>query len=1287
MSSRNSVRVRRQWAPMLFVLLTPVTPAQVSTSSTGQIHGTVTDSTGSVVPGAKLVAKDTATGLETSITSARDGNYTFLQLQPGTYDLTVTVAGFQKGVYTGIVVDASRITDQPVQLTVGSVSNTIEVSGVAPVLETSSSQISTTIENKDVQDLPLANRDTLPFATLMAGNQNVGINDSTGRTGTYNGLPNASMNISLDGMNNNSQRFRSGGTSFFEFAPARLDAIQEITVTTTGSGADASGDGAMQIQLVTKRGTDHYHFKLFEQFRNDDLNANSFFNNALGLHRTKLRQNDFGGNLGGPLPVPFVSYFRHRLFFFVNFEATPIPSSQISSATLLTPQAQSGNFSYFGSDNQLHTVNVLQLAAARGYAGSVDPTVAGILNTMNGTTSRGVVTPNGTDLIRESLQWNQSTNNTTYYPTARVDYQIAPKVAWHGAWNLRHNTIAGVPQYPGLTPLGGAYKITTYVASNTVDWTIAPSILNSATFGVQSNGEYFYQGTDVTQWAPWGNRYIQLWPGSGVGTQLTPLIPSETPFIRNNPVYQFRDNLSWLKGKHSITFGISWLHSSFYETSWNAPGGGGVTTLTLGVDASDPINSIFTASNFPGIRSTDLGTAAQLYATLTGRLGSPSGSAPISGGLNVNEQSHQYTPFAPITQRFAYSTSGLFAQDSFHVSPHLTLNYGLRWQFTTPVRNTNGIDFAPDLANFFGPSPGPFAPGVLTGPQNPVITQRAATYSADYKQPAPNFGFAWNPGYDHGWAGAVLGHGTVIRASYAINFYEEGMNAISNVMSGNQGSVQSLSLSSGQTGFPPGGLTVNSPLPALVGLPTSFTTTLPESYFTFARSLYTTNPNLRSPYVQNWTFGIQRELAKDTVLEVRYVGNKSTHMWRYYNAQETNIFENGFLREFQNAQKNLAINQAAGVNSFANRGLPGQAALPILETAFGARGTQPALPSNFTSGTFITDLQQGQAGALAQSLATTVNYYCRLAGNTFGPCANNGYNAPGPYPINFFQSNPFARSLNYQDYNGNSNYNGLQIEVRKSLSYGLSLGANYTYSHTLGNIFNYNDQTATSQTRTLRNGALDYGPTPFDLRHVFQAYWTYSLPIGRGRALDLSNGVANAVLGGWTLSGIHRITSGHVFQLTTGYQSFNNLGDAGTVLNGLTAQQLQGMFNTFTNSSTRGVLNFVNPSLIGTDGRANPQVVAPNTTPGAFGAFVYLYGPSTFSNDMALLKEIPIKERLHFGFQVEALNILNHPVFSDVSSSSATTATTVNITSTTFGQTNSVLVGARQLQLRAYLEW
>jgi hypothetical protein len=241
-------------------------------------------------------------------------------------------------------------------------------------------------------------------------------------------------------------------------------------------------------------------------------------------------------------------------------------------------------------------------------------------------------------------------------------------------------------------------------------------------------------------------------------------------------------------------------------------------------------------------------------------------------------------------------------------------------------------------------------------------------------------------------------------------------------------------------------------------------------------------------------------------------------------------------------------------------------------------------------------------------------------------------------------------------------------------------------------MYNASNQTGQSNERTLANDHLDYGPSPFDIRQVFQAYWTYTLPIGKGRLVNVSNRFLNAILADWTLSGIHRLTSGSVFQLTSSYSpvngfTYNNngqsgLGNGGVVLNGITVGQLQSMFNNFYGNANKTV-NYVNPNLIGSDGRSNPAILAPNTTPGQFGEFIYLYGPHLVSNDFAMSKEVPIAERLRFGFQVEALNALNHQVFSPISGAGYS----VNITSTTFGQTSSLLVGARNLQLRAYLQW
>ena len=440
-----------------------------------------------------------------------------------------------------MVIEAGRKVDLPVALAVGKPTETVVVEAAAVRLETTSNQIASTVSNSYIQELPIAGRDTLNFALLMAGVT------GSGATATFNGLPNASMNITLDGINNNSQRFKSGGNQFYEFAPTRMDSMEEITVSTTGSGADAAGGGTMSVSFVTKRGTNAYHGKIFDQWANTDMNANSFINNMRKPYtpRTALNQHDVGGSVGGPVKVPFVPYFKDKLFFFGNFEAAPRPATSAYTTSYMIPQAQQGIYTYFGSDNQNHTVNVLQLAAQNGYSSTIDPTVQKILSQVNTTQSiaGGVWQPmTTTDLNHQSLQWWYRAGSYNYYPTARVDYQITKNLAWHGSWNGQWWIIDGTPSYPGLSQVYGSYWRLSHIISNVVDWTIKPTMVNTATFGIQDNWEVFYQETNIHLWDSQGNRRISL--GSGISD----LITNETPWDRNNPVYNLVNDLNWIHG-------------------------------------------------------------------------------------------------------------------------------------------------------------------------------------------------------------------------------------------------------------------------------------------------------------------------------------------------------------------------------------------------------------------------------------------------------------------------------------------------------------------------------------------------------------------------------------------------------------------------------------------------------------------------------------------------------------------------------------------------------------------
>jgi hypothetical protein len=523
----------------------------------------------------------------------------------------------------------------------------------------------------------------------------------------------------------------------------------------------------------------------------------------------------------------------------------------------------------------------------------------------------------------------------------------------------------------------------------------------------------------------------------------------------------------------------------------------------------------------------------------------------------------------------------------------------------------------------------------------------------------------------------------VLRGNVGMNYYDEGTIAFESAAGGSPGRSQRVFLNPGDPGFAPGGLSLGSTIPSLATVPGSFTFPMAQSLFTFASGFSTVDPNIKTPYVLNWSVGIQRELWHDSAVEVRYLANVGRNLWRSYNLNEVNIFENGFLQEFQRAQRNLAINQAAGVNSFANNGLPGQAALPIFDAAFGPRGTQPALAagSAFTNGTFITLLQQGQAGRLANTMAGSAIYLCRMVGNNLSPCSGLGYTAPGVYPINFFQMNPYAAGNNARILTdeASSSYQSLQMQFRQRIRGGFSATANYTYSS--GRTDRFIDSASdTADYFTLRDKRLNWGPDVYDVRSVFASYWTYELPFGRDRHFKIGNPALEQMFGGWALNGVMHLQTGRSFLLTSGRQTFNQQ-DAGVVLNGITVEELQKLVTV--RPGPNGNVYVFDPKLIGPDGRANPQYISYPTTPGELGQYVYLYGPGLFDLDFAVGKRFKFGQHVNANFEALFLTALNKSSYLV----GGTGGATLSIDSTTFGQTSNQGSGPRNIVLRLQLNY
>jgi hypothetical protein len=510
------------------------------------------------------------------------------------------------------------------------------------------------------------------------------------------------------------------------------------------------------------------------------------------------------------------------------------------------------------------------------------------------------------------------------------------------------------------------------------------------------------------------------------------------------------------------------------------------------------------------------------------------------------------------------------------------------------------------------------------------------------------------------WLIGKQGH-SVLRSGYSIATVREGMDYFISIWGANQGRNVSLSVS--PEAFPAefgpaGSVWFRDPVLPSRAEPTKPTYPIPVNA---GQSVNDFDPNLKMGYVQSWNLSFQRELAKSTVLDVRYVGNHAVGLWRQINLNEVNIFENGFLNEFKIAQNNLAIAQRTNPNStnFGNQGLAGQAALPIMTAA--------GISTNDT--TFATNLLRGQAGTFANSIATTASRMTNLR--------NAGY------PANLFTVNPTTvNSGSFLVMNGGSStYNALQVEVRRRMASGLLVQGSYAWSKSITNM-PASSTAGVSQPTTLRSTLNDKGPSPWDIRHGLKLNYVYELPVGPGKRF-LSKGpvVVRKAFEGWQVSGVSRVQSGSPFRLT-GRATYNQ-ADNGVVLYNMTAEDLNKSVQVrkTTASNGFGLVYFLPQDLVNNSmaawevggqtlnnlDRSKPYV-GPQTDPGKLGYRIWMYSPWQARYDVSLAKMTRIGEGKVLEIRAQALNIANSPNF--LIGAAANEVNTGSVTAA-FGQTRN----------------
>jgi hypothetical protein len=1287
-------------------------PASAQNGTTGTVVITVLDPDGRVVPDAQLSLQDLSTNDVRAGVTQDKGTYTFVNLPLGTFKLTVTKNGFQTQVFDTVASHAAQVTDISVSLKVGVASETVEVhESESALIETTSNAIGTNIDMKQIEDLPLGGRDLSGLANLVPGTANV-----AGTGPTWNGLPVMAQGTNIDGVIGNTSRMKFSGNYADPAVSPRIEDMAEMTVQTNQMDLNQGfGQSDMQINFVTRRGSNSFHGRVFEDFQNSYLNANSWLNDAFGSAKPHFELNDFGGSVGGPI-------IKNKLFFFGTYAESKQPGSIIATNRVLTPGAQQGIFSYVGTDQATHSVCLFTAGCTSGQGivdqyntanGTSFPVSNSVIQTeltnINGVLNQGKLSTFTGDPSLQAFQWELPSPSTLYFPTVRVDYNMSQNIRFNFAWNMTRYSQPNVnqPTFPGTPFEGqGTGNFTKYYTTSFgFDWTIKPTLVNQFRGGFL----YYYQGYGTLGFDNIEKQYGTVawnlnspfagypYAGNMSGQQYS--LPTPDYY----PLFNASDTMTWQHGAHTFSFGFSWYREQ--DHYWNAPAG--YSNTSLGLADGDPAFSMFTNSTLPDGSSQNLAELESLYAILAGRING------VSGSYALNLKTKEYAPQGSCCSAYNLDelslSAGLFFQDSFRLKSNLTLNYGLRWDFTGDNHDLTGAYHSVPVSSLYGPTGAGnlFNPGSLKGDLNPEYVGGGNAYKPWNVSPQPQIGIAWTPQYSDGILGKLVGgNATVIRAGFSLRNFIEPYQYYWDYAT-DQGSFyyQYFNLYSGSAGsnptgyYAPGSLALGNPLPnsLLTPLSTYPGATLPMATTTFTGfPAWGMNPNIKQPYTESWNLGIQRQLGRGNALEVRYIGNRSVHQWVGLDLNEVNIMENGFLTQFKQAQTNLNVNAANGytgasgahAQTFANLGFAGEGPTPIFDAAFAGEGASSSLgvPSDYGNSQFITWLQQGQAGSFANAMASpfgTTNYYCNLVGASFSPCATNlGYSGSGAgYPINFFQANPYNEggTAEYLTSGGYSTYNALQVDFRQKQWHGMQFDVNYTWAHNLGLATKNDWEGSLDNAYTLRNLHLSYAPTLYDLRNTINASGTYDLPFGLGKRYLNHSGTLDRVVGGWTVGTIFTFQSGAPFTLNGGFHTFNDYADGGVILSGITRSQLQsavGVYNT-----GGGNVALINPTLL----QNKSSLLLQNTTPGTIASPIYLQGPHFVNDDLAITKTVPIRENLRFSLQGEFLNAFNHPNFGPNYNGSGSLDT--GVADGGFGQTFGAANSSRAIELRANLEF
>ena len=1187
------------------------------------VRGVIKDPQGNLVSGATVTITDPSKNFTRTQQTNQDGAYVFTAVPPGTYRLEVSATGFKTASASGLIALVDTPTVRDVQLEIGAVSETVDVTASAETaINTSDATLGNSFERKRIVELPLNANNVVGLLSLQPG---------VSRSGFVNGGRADQSNITLDGVDVNEQQDGLDVVTDEAFASVlrvTRDSLQEFRVTTTNPNAEQGRSSGAQVSLVTRSGSNQWHGSLFETHRNTVTTANDFFNNAAGVERPQLLRNIFGGSVGGPIK-------KDRAFFFFTYEGfreatatsvvreVPLPTLGQGIVRFRTESGASDpncppgtpagvecltpaeiNAAYTAANGSSPGINPAALsvlaAAAQRYPAN-DTTVGDGLNTSGFRFNARTPTELNTYIGR--FDFNLTNNQTLF---VRGNYQndtITRAVYFSSDCSTPGDNIQCFPDTPPLT----TWNHPKGLAIGHV-WTVNNSIVNRFNYGLTRAS--FTQNGDSSE-NQVNFRFI-FSPQSFART-----------LRRTTPVHNFVDDVSWVRGNHTLgvganvrlitnnrsslspSFDTAFINPSFYNESGDvliAP----FSDFASGSDLRDALASV-------------IGRYSQYSANL------------------VYNPSGQLQPVGTPSER-AFKTQEYegYLQDSWRMRPNFTLNYGIRWSTSTPVYEKNGVQVVPNvnLTDYFNQRVESARNGVpFTDPISFIlggkVNNAPGYYKQDWNNWAPAVSFAWSPDL-----GPVLGRDgkSVIRGGFRMTYDRIGsalavnfdLNNLAGFTSARNINANTFDVIAGELGPQFGGFNpdVRSlPFPGSTGpIPTNLVFPLTVPADEDQRIETSLDQGITTPYNYSFNFSYGRELGRGLSVEASYVGRFARKI-----LASRDIMQLNNIRDPQSGMTYYEAINALVNFKYANREITSIPDLPFFNNMF------PFMPE-WWGDTSLTPTQAAYAWIAPRALGgdNIADYtFLQLLWDDSPNCTTCPFGG-GPAKFNNMFYQPQFGALSAFSTIAHSNYNSFQLSLRQRLREDVSFDFNYTYGHSLDNASGL--QNSTSYGTAFIVNSLDpdgnYATSDFDARHIINANWVVGLPLGRGkRFLSNSSGIVDKVLGGWTTTGIFRWNSGlpitaAPFDCCVWATNWN------VQSNGVRVRPIQ-------SSSTKAG----QPNLF-SDPLAAYRSFRP-ARPGEAGDRNVLRAPGYISLDAGLYKSFKIREGHTLQFRWEVFNVTN----------------------------------------------